>query len=72
MLEDPQKISTSKISKFFEDISEVALLGLGKYQQKVMDFGKPSLCFVNTVNRFMVEWVEKTHSNTLIRPFFVA
>ena len=35
MLEDPKKILTSKISKFFgKKKSEVALLGLGKYQKE--------------------------------------
>ena len=34
MLEDPPKISTSKISKIFIKFSEIALLGLGKYQKE--------------------------------------
>ena len=29
-------------------------------RNKVMNFGEPSPCSVDTVNRFMVEWIKKT------------
>ena len=42
-------------------MSEVALLGLGKYQRnKVMNFGEPSPRSVDAANGFMVERVKKT------------
>ena len=61
MLEDPQKILTSRISNFLEKKSEVASLGLGKYQKEQNHiFGEPSLWSVYTANGFMAEQVKKT------------
>ena len=62
MLEDPKKISTSKISNFLEKKSQKWLYWVlaNTKRNKVMNFDEPSPCSVATVNGFMVQRVKKT------------
>ena len=62
MLEDPQKISTSKILNFLEKKCQKWLYWVlaNTKRNKVMNFGEPSPCSVETVHGFMVEQVKKT------------